>query len=144
MKNVPAAGNAGLQGKPHFLARARRFLDYGHFLEHFLAGLRAADGLLPVKTAELLDDLLLVPDLSLIVQVSMHLTVTEFLFRSCICCVISRKDGTPGVLQLDDLRYDPVEKIPVVRDNKDRSLIGKQETLKPAGAGDIQVVCWLI
>ena len=31
-----------------------------------------------------------------------------------------------------------------MRDNKDRSLIGKQETLKPAGAGDIQVVCWLI
>ena len=68
-KHVVPAGISGFKSKMHLLDSLCRFLNRIDLLQHFFPALCPAYGLLTVKGAKLLDDSLLMPDLSLLIQI---------------------------------------------------------------------------
>ena len=58
--------------------------------------------------------------------------------------VIARKDGGFCVVQLDDFRNNPIQKIAVVGYDDNRAFIVEKISLQPGNGCQIQMVCRLV
>ena len=112
--------------------------------EHFFAALGALDGLLPVEGTELPDDIFLAADLLLLVQIGLHLCLADQGFLLAVGGVIAQVDASAAIFQLDDLRGDLVQEIPVVGHDDDRSFVVQQVIFKPGDAAHVQMVGGLV
>ena len=109
-----------------------------------LTALRALDGLFAVELSELGNDLLLMPDLGLVVEPGTPLLIAQgFLFFG-VDGVIACEEGGGGVFDLDDLCDCAVEKIPVMGDNDNGSAVVGEIVFQPSDTAQIQVVGGLV
>ena len=133
-QHLPAAADTGGEFEMHVF----------HFAQHFLTALSALDGLFAVELSELGNDLLLMPDLGLVVEPGAPLLIAQgFLFFG-VDGVIACEEGGGGVFDLDDLCDCAVEKIPVMGDNDNGSAVVGEIVFQPSDTAQIQVVGGLV
>ena len=140
---VPAlfpGGEADAHVRPGF----RGLFQHVHLLQELLPALGPADGLLRIVGAQPLYDLLLVPDLPLLVQIGGHGGGPQLLLLHGIVGIIPGKDRGPGLVDLDDLGGNPVQEIAVMGDDDDRAPVVHQIGLQPGDGVHVQVVGGLV
>ena len=95
-----------------------RFFNRGHLIQHLFTAFCTLNGFFTVEGAKLFNDRFLMLNFLLLIQILFHSGFTEhFLFLGVIC-IIAHKSGKLAQFDLDDFCYNPVQKIPVMRDNQ--------------------------
>ena len=83
-------------------------------------------------------------DLTLLVHIGIPGSNAQLFLFYGIIGVIPHKGRSLGLIDLDDFSGNPVQKIPVVGDNENGSLIIKQVGLQPGDRVHIQMVRRLV
>ncbi len=125
-QNVISADFFGSKVKMHGFFKLHRFFHRSHFLQHLFPALRTADGFFPVEGAEFFDDLLLVFYISLIIFIFLLLSFSQLFFFCGVIAVISAENSNFSVIDFYNFFCDAVQKITVMRDKKNGSLIGTE------------------
>ena len=122
----------------------RGLLQHFHFVEHFLPAFGPADGFFAVKGFEAGDDFFLMADFLLLVQIGLHLRFPKLRFLPRVVRIVSRECSDGSLIDLHNLRDDPVQKVPVVGDDDDGPLIVHEEGFQPGDGMHVQMVGGLV
>ena len=132
------------QCQSHLIIQLLRLIQKLHLCERLLTGLCTLDGLLPVKLLQLIDDRLLVRDVCLLIIVGLQLRIPDLFLLLGVLGVVAAVHAGSSVIEVDDLRHDMIEEIPVMGDEQNRSVVALQHLLKPLNRLDVEVVRRLI
>ena len=122
-KDILAAVDLRCESELHDRVVSERLVGHVHPREHFLTALCALDRFLAVEGFQLRDDLLLMLPFLLSLHVGQVLRMADLLLLFAVGVVVAAVGAGPAVIQLDDLRDDPVQEITVVGDDEDRPFI---------------------
>ena len=144
VENVVSADEFRLEGKVHIRPRLRGLFQNLDLVQHFLPALRTLDRFLPVKGFELVDDCLLVLDLTLLLEIGVVLGGADDLLFGGVVGIVSTENGGLSLVDFDDLIGDPVKEVAVMGDDDHSALIVEKIGFQPGDGGHIQVVCRLV
>ena len=128
----------------HVVAQGEGLVDHLHFAQHLFTALGPLDGFFAVELFEFGDDLLLVPDLGLVVEPGALLLIAEGLLFFGIHGVIAGKESGGSIFDLDDLGDSPVKEISVMGHDKYGAPIVGQIVFQPADTAQIKMVGRLV
>ena len=143
-KYIISTDKTWFQGNTHLVINFNWFLNALDLVQHFYTALSTLNGFLTVKGAELGDNSLLMFDLSLLVQVSLVLGVTQLRFFQGISGIVAFVHSHLGSLDLHDLGNYLVQKITVMGNDKYSARVVEKIGLKPCNALHIQMVGRLV
>ena len=143
-QHIFTADDLRFQFNMHIGLHFGRTLQNFDLIKHFLTALGAFDGFFTIEGLQLCNDFLLVFDLTLLIQIGLHLCFSEHSFFLSISRIVSGKSGDISLIDLHDLGNDPVQEIPVMGYDDNCSLIIHKKCLQPCDRIHIQMVGRLI
>ena len=83
-------------------------------------------------------------DVRLLIIVGLQLRIPDLFFLLGILGVVAAVHAGSSVIEVDNLRHDMIEEVPVMGDEQNRTVVALQHLLKPLNRLDIEVVRRLI
>ena len=144
MKNIISTLTAGSQChmdiSPGF---SWLFKDF-NLIQHLFPAFCPFDGFFTIKAFQLFNDCLLMTDLLLLVQIGISCSSTQNFLFGCVSSVIAKEGGSLCLINFNDLAGKTIQKITVMGNSKNGTLIIQKIVFKPGNCIQVEMVCWLI
>jgi len=144
LQHILAAGQIGNKRKLHTAVSFNRLFQHLYFLKRLFPALGPFDGFFPIKGFQLFNHCLLMADFLLLFQIGIQPSRSKDFLFGRIGGIVTCKNGAAALIQFNYLSGNFIQKIPVVGNHQDGSLIVEKVVFQPGDGVHVKVIGGLI